>query len=337
MPTYIEHHDWKSHLRNLPTIETTHDWQGQGDFACLVIPVFSFDNSIKFIEDYIAKAAAWSLATWKENADTRKFNVPCYMYVEAEIADAAVPILKENGVPDNHILIREYTDTAWLAKCLQPIFDESLKYQYIVISDIDMFALKCAKGSRLPIFERIKRQQPTGFGCKTFNEYIPLYWMLRLAELYKYKNGKELQRELIDVWCDALNILAGRDDLRQYVDGGVQDTRPWTGVMVSHRDAFSDKEWLSEACNTFGDDEAVIYCYDKASESNLVWDIIDFGIPTYTDILQYIEQAFSERGWEWHLKNKNGLEFKDIHVKDACLLHHFASVDHKFYQLIGIA
>ena len=330
-------HDWKAHLSNLPIPQDFPKWQSSGDFACLVLPIFSFTQSTEYIERYIAKSAAWSLKTWKENSDARLFNIPCYLYVEAEVADAAIPILIDNGVPKDHILVADYKNTAWLSKCLQPIFDESQlgSYEYIVISDVDMFALRGSKDERLPIFEYIKRFKPTGVGCKVIHEYIPFYWMTNLQHLNEYE-GNALEAPLIDVWCETLNAVAGRDDLRQYVDGGSQDDRPWTGVMVIHSDSVKDKAWLEQACKRLGDDESAIYAWSKQSESNYMWDIGGFGIPTYTDIFGYLNVAFAECGWEWSESNKNGLEFKDIYTKDACLMHHFASVDYKFYKTLGV-
>ena len=336
MKNYQAHHGWKTHLHNLPNIEDFPQYQGYSNFACLLIPIFTFDKSTEYIENYIAKTAAWSLKTWIENSDASLFNIPCYLYVESSIADTALPILRKNGVPQDNIIISEYLDTAWLAKCLQPVFDVRLeKYEYIIISDIDMFALRGEGGENLQMFENIRRHKPLGFGCRVFHETLPIYWMPHMQELVEYTHG-EFHGNLIDIWCEHLESITGRNDLRQHVDGGQPDDRPWTGVMVIPHGTFRDKDWFSKVCKTFGDDEVSVYVWLKQSESHQMWDVESINIARFTDIIDYINICFEIHGLRAAEGGLNSLEFRNICFPDACLLHHFASPDNKFYQAIGL-
>ena len=268
---YKDHNDWKTHLNSLPIIDEFPKWQGYSDFACLIIPVFSFDGSTEYVKKYLAKSAAWSLKTWKENSDAFLLNIPCFIYVEANIADATLPILFENGVSEEHIKIVNYSNTEWLAKCLQPIFDESLEtYDYIVISDLDLFALRSQKNEPLRFFENIKKHRPDGFGCKVFNDSLPTYWMPRMSQLFEYKYGKDtFKGDLVDEWCKTLESVVGNEsDLRKYIDGGETDSRPWTGIMIIESGIFKDKRQIEKICKTLGEDEASIYAWSKLSEDN---------------------------------------------------------------------
>lgn len=331
-----EHHNRKYHLYNLPTLKNFPDWQGYSKFACLLIPIFSFDESTEHIENYVAKSAAWSLKTWKENSDAKLFNIPCYIYVESTIADAALPILYENGVPKDDIIVADYPDTEWLAKCLQPVFDKQFeKYEYIIISDADMFVLRGgAEGKRiLSMFENIKVKSPKGFGCTSINQKVPLYWIRNMKKLYESKNGK-MKDGMIDKWCEDLALMTNRKDLRKHVDGDVKDNTPWTGVMVIHNKTFTDIEWLKVACNKFGDDEAVIYTWIKFSDDNVMWKMEDIDIKLFMFIVDYIEcmllQACENAG------KTNDVLFETIYLEEPCLLHNFASVDWKFYKALGV-
>lgn len=332
------HHNWKVHLSNLPNVKLIPDWQGENNFACIVIPVFSFDASTKFIEEYIAKTAAWCLKTWKENSDAFLFDVPFYLYVEKEVADVAVPILTENKVPKNHIKVAEYSDTAWLAKCLQPIFEKEFrKFEYIIISDIDMFPITNDNGKKLPLVNNVKTFKPKGMGCKIFHETIPIYWMPRMKQLYEYKNGKNrFKGDLVTKWVEVISALADTD-LSQHITGGKNDFRPWTGCMVVETQAFRQTDWLSIASQSLGDDEAVMYAWSKVSSENKLWDLGDMQIDCFVDMMQYVHASYAAHS-DMRVRKSyklNDIEFKDISFEEPCLLHHFASLDYKFYKTIG--
>ena len=329
------HHKWKWHLGMLPRVEDFPNWQGTSEFACLLIPVFSFDESVEHIESYVAKAAAWSLKTWKENSDASLFNIPCFIYVEDSISDAAMPILKDYGVPSESIIVSEYGNTERLAKCLQPVFDKRLeKYEYLIISDVDIFAIKGPENVRLPFFENVRSSRPSGFGCKVPISKIPHYWIPHFKNLAKYKNI-EIHGDLVDAWFQAMEDLTGRNDLRRYYDGGEGSRRPWTAVMAIHKDTFneSSKQLIEQASRVFGDDEAVTYTWMCSQEESHVWDLDDINIEIFADLVFYINSAYSQT---FKKSNIDDVVFEDIYYDQPFLLHHFASHDFKFMDLLGI-
>ena len=333
MENYIRHSKFKFHLHNLPVVKCIPKWQGYGDFACLVIPIFSYNKSTKFIEHYIAKTAAWALKTWKENSDAHLFNIPCYIYVEENVADVTLSILKENQVPACNIKVVEYANTEWLAKCLQPIFDPDFQqYEYIVIADLDMFALKSRDGEKLRFFESVRQSKPIGFGCKTFTEQLPTYWTPNIVDFQKYKYNRIIdEKDMIDVWCKTVQSLLNGKSVRKHFDKGHEDNRPWTGIMVAQSDAFKNKTWLEKACHTLPDDESVMYAWSKISEKNRIWDLEEINIDVFVDLIAYIYNAYGIAAVE---DSYNEVRFEFMSHRDACLLHHFGSLDYKFYDII---
>ena len=328
------HHKWKSHLARLPRVDDFPAWQGTSKFACMTVPIFSFDESTQHIESYVAKAAAWSLKSWRENSDARLFNIPCFIYVENRIAHSAIPILVENGVPYDAIMTADYDHTERLAKCLQPIFDDRLKeYEYVMMTDVDMFAVKGENGKSLPFFENIKRHAPTGFGCKVLRKGIPQYWIPNFANLAKYKN-REVGEDETDAWFQVMGELTGRTDLRQFYDGGLPAVRPWTGIMVAHRDAFDagSRTLIETAACTLGDDEAVMLAWIYSREQSQVWDMGEINIQVFLDLSNYINYAYRHTGSN---TDKDNVVFEHIYCTEPFLLHHFASHDYKFMDLLG--
>ena len=325
------HQNWKSHLINLPTVNELPDWQGKNDFACLIIPIFSFTDSTEFIESYVAKASAWVLKTWKKNSDMKEYDIPCYIYVERNIAAAALPILHANKVPESNIKVVDYDQTEWLAKCLQPVFDKDLEqYEYVIISDVDMFCLKSDSGRKLQIIQKMLHHKPEGFGCKVFNHKLPIYWMPNMKYLYEHRYGRPFEGDLFEKWMTVVEALVGKP-VRQSINRNNMWT--WTGAMAFKQGTFTDKEWLETACKTLGDDEGVAYAWSKLSETNEIWDFgRSLGIEVFVDITSYLHRNFS-------LKNQrlNDLYYKDVQLKTLpneipCLLHHHASVDYRLYS-----
>ena len=332
------HHDWKYHLSNLPDIDDFPDWQGSGKFACLLIPIFSFDESGEHILNYVAKASAWALKTWKENTDAHLFNIPCYIYVESTIAGFAIPILRENNIPDDHIIVADYTNTERLAKCLQPIFDESLEdYEYIVIADVDIFAVKSEDDypKKLPFFENIRNDRPDGIGCKICNDKTPYYWIPHFANLAKYKE-RPVHGDIVDAWFRQLSDLTSRNDLRKYYDGGETNKRPWTAVMViNNKNAFDakSKKFLEKSAKILGDDEAVLYSLMYSKEKNEFWDLDEIKITLFMDFIDYIHAAYDKLLKE---TNINDVVFEHVFVDKPFLIHHYASYDYKFMKVLGV-
>ena len=331
--SFQEHHNWKLHLENLPTISEFPDWQGDSEFACLLVPIFSYTGSTEYIERYIAKSAAWSMLTWMLNADVNLMNIPCFFYVEGNIADATIPILRENGVTDKHIKVVDYPNTEWLSKCLQPIFDKSLeKYNYITISDSDLFAMRGSVGQPLNFFESIRRSMPSGFGCRLFNDKIPYYWMPYLKSVTEYR-GDTFDGDIIDQWCRTVERLSGYENIRQYAYDVAEPARPWTGIMSIESGCIHDKAWLERTCKVLGHDEGAIYAWSKKYGSGLLWDVHDIGVPILVDIIEYMVKAF-----HLHLQSNqiNDVQFENIYYPDPCLMHNFASMDYKFYRSLGL-
>ena len=328
------HYDWKIHLRNLPNVSQFPSWQGSSKFACLVIPVFSFDHSTEHIESYVAKSAAWSLKTWKENSDAILFGIPCFIYLEDTIADAAYPILRENGVPDDSIRVAGYNNTERLAKCLQPIFDDSLsQYKYMLVSDTDMFVLKGQNGDRFPIVDRIRKHLPSGVGCKLYDEKIPHYWQSHFANLSQ-QMGKHVEEDVTSQWFGEVSELLDGKDIRMYYDGGKTHDRPWTAVMAIESNAFdeSSKRFIQEASCVLGDDEAVICAWMHSSEASDVWDIQDgLDLSIYIDFYSYLWMAYQESRERY---DPADISFQNVGLYHPILLHHYASHEFKFANLL---
>ena len=336
--THAQHHSRKMHLANLPKISDFPDWQGDGKEIALVIPVFSFTEDATHVKSYIAKAAAWSLYTWKLNSDLKKYKAQCFIYVESgPVARAALPILRKYGVTESNIKVAPYDKTAWLGKCVQPIFEKDFSdFEYVCISDIDLFAAAGRDGEPLEFCDKILAAQPKGFGCRVLHESTPGYWIPHIRQLYEYKHNATFAEgvDVVDVWYEAFKELTGQD-MRGFWGGAAMDDRPWTGLMVIAKGTFSkeDKDFLSRCCMVFGDDETVIYAWLKRSVDAHMWDVGTIDIPLFLDMLDYMQTAFRRHDAELY---KNWIHFDDVFYGKPCLVHHFYSLDYKFYKALGL-
>ena len=249
--------------------------------------------------------------------------------MESTIATAAIKILKAHGVPDDNIMVADFLNTERLAKCLQPVFDKKLEeYEYIVISDVDMFVVKGEKGDNLQFFEKLMVNRPKGFISKIHHEMIPTYWMAHYDKTKWKDNGK-----LIEKWINSVVALSGNSEIRYNFDNEITDDRPWTGTMAISKGLFSDKKWFEKACKLLGDDEAVTYIWSKVSESNKLFNITDIGVVLFRDLMEYVGKCY-EYCMETH--DINEIVFENIYFNEPCLLHHYASLDYKFYKTIGV-
>lgn len=323
MIKYSEHHDRKHHLRNLPDVESMESWVDSGSKdACVVIPVFSslsVEESKANIEGYIAKSAAWALKTWRENSDAKALDIPCYIYLERDIAGVALPILYDNGISASDLIISDYDNTIWLSKCLQPVFDYRLaEYDYLIISDVDMFVVKSDDGEKLPIFSNLYNEKPSGFGCRVRNIPIPTYWMNHRKQMTENVLDIDDKESIIQEWCELMEGFTGISDFQQRIDWDISDEVPWAAIMIVQPDTFGDKVWLENACKTFCDDESSIYAWTKLSGENNMWDIDEINVNLFTDFITFYTT--------YHVGTP---------IDEPCLLHHYTSHDFRFMNIIG--
>lgn len=333
--THKQHYHRKMHLSGLPEITSFPKWKGNKNDIALVIPLFSFTDEADAVAEYLAKASAWSLWTWVTYSDLAEYDATCLIYVESNIADVALPILKAYNVPEHFIKVADFDRTHWLGKCLQPIFDKDFReVKYLCISDSDLFVAPGPKKEILPICKNLTHAAPTGFGCKIQHCPIPGYWIPHLRQCFEYINKTPFDKgvNVDEVWLEAFKAISGTDVSRYW--GQQADNTPWTGLMVIPKNTFSneDKSFLEKASRILADDEAVMYAWSKYKNGNRMWDIGEIHIDLMFSIMHYMETAYLRNR---SMVNKGWMHFDDTFIQEPCLIHHFCSLEHKFQQVIG--
>ena len=321
-------HPRKYHLHQLPTAKPGQipDWQGDSTDACVLIPVFGAENTTA-IEDYVAKAAAWALRTWKVYSDAFLHRIPCYIYVEDQASDRILPILRDNNVPSNSIMLSGYNGTKEYGKSLAPLFDERLQgYKYLVIPDVDLFVV--SSGDPLPFFKALKMTEPKGFGVSDAWQFnAPLitsgaeYWIDRV---YYAKGAKEWipTAEMYPQWLEIVSELANPHTAAKYSEEGSTFAYPFAAMWIVETQSLtdSDRKWIVEACDVIADDEAVVSIWSEMTHKPL-WTLkdLDLLIPHYEINEPEFISCFQPTGLE----------------TPPCFVHFGNSIEQAFMKGIG--
>lgn len=251
---------------------------------------------------YIAKTATHARRTWIQYTDAVERKIPLKFYVESEIKDEVVPILRENGVDvDNDILwFTCETDPSAVPsvnvrnahrKKMCFIKDQQLsKYKWVLLVDSDLFVSKPrnATANTFPLFQRLSDQvEEYGVGFIGYTDGTFLdEW------LWRHKSVGDTDKDT-ERYHAAISPLVTADHLQRIKD------EP-TSLIIAHcglhafpakhymTNRVTDCQWLYDATQRLDSDELALAIYQHRGET--LWDfsqgVLEFKFSDYEELVK---------------------------------------------------
>ena len=264
----------KAHLWRLPDYDRYgFDYPGESAEQIMIFPLFQVIHNNRIsdasLEHHIVKAGVWARRSWLKNSDARDEDIPIKFYVEEQVRNRVLRLLKKNGIGEQHVLFFDgsafegYPQTHLgkkLAFCTDSQFSS---YEWVHQVDVDCFmACRGQLTEPYPFFKFFESRTPD-FGSvdnrlthrhNSSKSIIDFHWINWIID------GDDRQAKA-DEWIKRAAHLTSSKIAKKYLDDSI---KPQVHGAIYHLPArhFHTNQpeslrWLAKAGKLLQDDEAV--------------------------------------------------------------------------------
>ena len=276
---------YKSHLYRLPDMDKATEKYTAGKNTIALIPIFQTLPGDTSIEHHITRSAAWCRKSWLENSDAISQGVGFKFYVEDQVKDRVIPILRASHVDiDNDTLFFDgdmlSSERNHLGKKMTMFVDKQFaEYEWVTLIDSDSFLAKPVPLEQgvpdpvypaLSVFEYLQRHDKTigsiyAMGTQDMRDMnnalttVDLHWIQRILDTDRSDlKAQEWVRRVRDLTSDEVaDLFESKSWYHPFANGGVY----FYPAKLFHETKQDDIDWLRRASISLQDDEAVFSVY----------------------------------------------------------------------------
>ena len=217
----------KAHIWRLPDLEVHEvvpSLSNPSKRGIVIIPIF---EGRKVLDNHTYDAhsigGVWARRSWMANSDASDYGIDVKFYIEDRVLDYVLPVLRQNHVADNDIIVFDGTpyegvhkdENGWVSyigKKISFMSDEVFKdYEWVFECDTDLFVMR---GNRpLPFFKNFFEGSPSDMiGVLNIHRInktpVDLDWCYDA-----YRNRTD---EAVKAWKDRVGSLFGHEIVERY-------------------------------------------------------------------------------------------------------------------------